>query len=149
MIYGTGAAIGDALTSHRRADMVSFTGSTCAGIQIAKSAAETVKRVSQELGGKSPNIVLGDDGVEASVFDEAVAIAQRDGGRVPAAQGESGYEGYERAAVPRTVMRPYLALAGCAAWSLRFPAPCRSLSFQMTEAWLRKFRIRDRDGARS
>ena len=49
MIYETGAAIGDALTSHPQVDMVSFTGSTRAGIQIAKSATETVKRVSQEL----------------------------------------------------------------------------------------------------
>jgi aldehyde dehydrogenase (NAD+) len=47
--------------------MVSFTESTRAGIQIAKSATETVKRVSQELGGKSPNIVFGRDGVEAAV----------------------------------------------------------------------------------
>ena len=156
MIYGTGAAIGDALTSHRRVDMVSFTGSTCAGIQIAKSAAETVKRVSQELGGKSPNIVLGDDGVEAAVkrgvrllweqrpvrethrreyWSKRRCLTRRwrsRGGRFPAAQGESGYEGYERAAVPRTVMRPYLALAGCAASSLRFPTPCRSLSRRMT-----------------
>ena len=67
MVHGTGAAIGDALTSHPQVDMVSFTGSTRAGIQIAKSAAETVKRVSQELGGKSPNIVFADDGLEAAV----------------------------------------------------------------------------------
>jgi aldehyde dehydrogenase (NAD+) len=67
MLHGTGAAIGDALTSHRDVDMVSFTGSTRAGIQIAKSAADTVKRVSQELGGKSPNIIFDDDGLEAAV----------------------------------------------------------------------------------
>jgi aldehyde dehydrogenase (NAD+) len=67
MVHGTGAAIGDALTSHPEVDMISFTGSTRAGIQVAKSAAETVKRVSQELGGKSANIVFADSDLEASV----------------------------------------------------------------------------------
>ena len=67
MVHGTGAMIGDALTSHPDVDMVSFTGSTRAGIQIAKSAAETVKRVSQELGGKSANIVFADSGLEKAV----------------------------------------------------------------------------------
>lgn len=104
MVHGTGAMIGEALTGHPDVDMVSFTGSTRAGIQIAKSAAETVKRVSQELGGKSANIVFADSGleaavtrgvlhcfgntgqscnaptrmlVEASVYEEAVAIAAK------------------------------------------------------------------------
>lgn len=67
MVHGTGAAIGDALTSHAEVDMVSFTGSTRAGIQVAKSAADTVKRVSQELGGKSANIVFADADLEAAV----------------------------------------------------------------------------------
>jgi hypothetical protein len=67
MVHGTGAMIGDALTGHPDVDMVSFTGSTRAGIQIAKSAAETVKRVSQELGGKSANIVFADSGLEKAV----------------------------------------------------------------------------------
>jgi aldehyde dehydrogenase (NAD+) len=67
MVHGTGHGIGDALTSHPLADMVSFTGSTRAGVQVAKSAADTVKRVSQELGGKSANIVFADAGLEAAV----------------------------------------------------------------------------------
>ena len=67
MVHGTGAAIGDALTSHPEVDMVSFTGSTRAGILVAKSAANTVKRVSQELGGKSANIVFADADLEAAV----------------------------------------------------------------------------------
>ncbi len=67
MVHGSGAGIGDALTSHPGVDMVSFTGSTRAGVQIAKSAAETVKRVSQELGGKSANIVFDDAALEAAV----------------------------------------------------------------------------------
>ena len=67
MLHGTGPMIGSALTGHPQVDMVSFTGSTGAGIQVAKSAADTVKRVSQELGGKSANIVFADDGLEAAV----------------------------------------------------------------------------------
>ena len=67
MVHGTGPMIGDALTGHPQVDMVSFTGSTRAGIQVAKSAADTVKRVSQELGGKSANIVFADAGIEAAV----------------------------------------------------------------------------------
>ena len=67
MVHGTGPAIGDALTSHPEVDMISFTGSTRAGIQVAKSAADTVKRVSQELGGKSANIVFADSDLEESV----------------------------------------------------------------------------------
>jgi aldehyde dehydrogenase (NAD+) len=104
MIHGTGASVGDTLTSHPEVDMISFTGSTRAGIQIAKNAADTVKRVAQELGGKSANIVFADRDLEAavtrgvlhcygntgqscnaptrmlieqSVYDEAVAIAAR------------------------------------------------------------------------
>ena len=60
MIHGTGADIGDYLTSHPLVDMVSFTGSTRAGVAIAKSAATSVKRMSQELGGKSANIIFAD-----------------------------------------------------------------------------------------
>jgi len=67
MLHGTGAGIGDALTSHPGVDMVSFTGSTRAGIQVARWAALSVKRVSQELGGKSANIVFADAGLEAAV----------------------------------------------------------------------------------
>ena len=67
MIHGTGASVGDTLTSHPEVDMISFTGSTRAGIQIAKNAADTVKRVAQELGGKSANIVFADSELEAAV----------------------------------------------------------------------------------
>ena len=61
LVYGDGAGVGAALSSHPDIDMVSFTGSTRAGIDVAKNAAATVKRVTQELGGKSPNIVLDDE----------------------------------------------------------------------------------------
>jgi aldehyde dehydrogenase (NAD+) len=61
MVHGDGPGVGVALSSHPDIDMVSFTGSTRAGIEVARNAAPTVKRVAQELGGKSPNIVLDDD----------------------------------------------------------------------------------------
>ncbi|TCJ39528.1 aldehyde dehydrogenase family protein [Parafrankia sp. BMG5.11] len=58
MVNGDGPTVGAAISSHPGVDMVSFTGSTRAGIEVAKNAAATVKRVHQELGGKSPNIIL-------------------------------------------------------------------------------------------
>lgn len=58
LVQGDGAEVGTALARHPDIDMISFTGSTRAGIMVAKNAADTVKRVSQELGGKSPNIIL-------------------------------------------------------------------------------------------
>jgi aldehyde dehydrogenase (NAD+) len=61
LVHGDGPGVGVALSSHPDVDMVSFTGSTRAGIEVAKNAAPSVKRVAQELGGKSPNIVLDDD----------------------------------------------------------------------------------------
>src|SRR6478752_2775845 len=67
LVYGDGPGVGAALSSHPDIDMVSFTGSTRAGIDVAKNAAPTVKRVTQELGGKSPNIVLDDDDFAKSV----------------------------------------------------------------------------------
>ncbi len=60
LVNGTGPEVGEALAMHPEIDMVSITGSTRAGILVAQAAAPTVKRVAQELGGKSPNIVLPD-----------------------------------------------------------------------------------------
>jgi len=67
MIQGTGPDVGARMTSHPEVDMVSFTGSTRAGTAIAASAAPTVKRVAQELGGKSPNIILRSADMDAAV----------------------------------------------------------------------------------
>jgi aldehyde dehydrogenase (NAD+) len=67
LVNGDGAGVGEALASHPDIDLVSFTGSTRAGIEVAKLAAPTVKRVTQELGGKSPNIVLDDGAFATSV----------------------------------------------------------------------------------
>ncbi len=67
MVNGDGPSVGSVLSSHPDIDMVSFTGSTRAGILVAKSAADTVKRVAQELGGKSPNIIFADADLETAV----------------------------------------------------------------------------------
>jgi aldehyde dehydrogenase (NAD+) len=60
MVNGDGPTVGEAMSKHPDIDMMSFTGSTRAGISVAKAAADTVKRVTQELGGKSANILLHD-----------------------------------------------------------------------------------------
>lgn len=67
LVNGDGPSVGQVMAEHPDVDMMSFTGSTRAGIIVAKAAAETVKRVSQELGGKSPNIILPDADFEAAV----------------------------------------------------------------------------------
>jgi aldehyde dehydrogenase (NAD+) len=67
LVHGNGTTVGVALSSHPDVDMVSFTGSTRAGIEVARNAAATVKRVHQELGGKSANIVLDDADFAAAV----------------------------------------------------------------------------------
>jgi aldehyde dehydrogenase (NAD+) len=72
LVNGDGPGVGTALSEHPDIDMISFTGSSRAGILIAKAAADTMKRVHQELGGKSANILL-DDLLESGDFDKAVA----------------------------------------------------------------------------
>ncbi|HWG80899.1 MAG TPA: aldehyde dehydrogenase family protein [Stellaceae bacterium] len=67
LVNGDGATVGQAIAAHRDIDMVSFTGSTRAGIAVAKAAADTVKRVHQELGGKSANIILPDADLQKAV----------------------------------------------------------------------------------
>jgi len=68
LVNGDGPTVGEALASHPEVDLVSFTGSTGAGIRVAMLAAPTVKRVAQELGGKSANIILDDADLRASVI---------------------------------------------------------------------------------
>ena len=67
MVNGDGKTVGTALSKHPDIAMMSFTGSTRAGSLVAQNAAPTVKRVTQELGGKSPNIILDDADLEAAV----------------------------------------------------------------------------------
>jgi aldehyde dehydrogenase (NAD+) len=79
MINGTGPEVGAAIASHPGVDMVSFTGSTRAGVEVAKSAAPTVKRVAQELGGKSPNIILEDADLKTAVGGGVKHVMQNSG----------------------------------------------------------------------
>jgi aldehyde dehydrogenase (NAD+) len=67
MVQGSGAVVGEAMSAHPGIDMMSFTGSTRAGIRVAQAAATTVKRVAQELGGKSANILLPDVDFQSAV----------------------------------------------------------------------------------
>ena len=67
LVNGYGPIVGAALSEHRSIDMMSFTGSTRAGIAVAQASAKNVKRVSQELGGKSANIILDDANIEKAV----------------------------------------------------------------------------------
>src|SRR3954470_23257580 len=79
LVYGDGPGVGAAISSHPDIDMVSFTGSTRAGVEVARNAAPTVKRVSQELGGKSPNIVLDDKDFAKSVAAGASVMMMNSG----------------------------------------------------------------------
>jgi acyl-CoA reductase-like NAD-dependent aldehyde dehydrogenase len=69
MVMGTGPVVGEAIASHPLVDMVSFTGSTRAGKRVSELAVPSIKRVSLELGGKSPNIILDDAELEKVVAD--------------------------------------------------------------------------------
>jgi aldehyde dehydrogenase (NAD+) len=79
MINGDGPGVGSAIASHPDIELVSFTGSTRAGILVAQAAAPTVKRVHQELGGKSPNIILPDADIARAVTGGVRAIMNNSG----------------------------------------------------------------------
>jgi len=73
LVNGTGPYVGQVMAGHPDVDMISFTGSTRAGVIVAKTAADTVKRVAQELGGKSANIILPDADLEHAVSEGVVS----------------------------------------------------------------------------
>ncbi|HRD29574.1 MAG TPA: aldehyde dehydrogenase family protein, partial [Caulobacter sp.] len=79
LVNGDGPTVGAAISSHPEIDMVSFTGSTRAGIEVARNAAPTVKRVAQELGGKSPNIILDDADFQAAVTGGVRSVMMNSG----------------------------------------------------------------------
>ena len=79
LIHGDGPTVGAALSSHPDVDMMSFTGSTRAGIEVAKNAAPTVKRVAQELGGKSANIILDDANFEKAIARDVFGMVTNSG----------------------------------------------------------------------
>ncbi|MBU9222174.1 aldehyde dehydrogenase family protein [Burkholderia multivorans] len=106
LVSGSGPEVGEALAAHPQVDMVSITGSTRAGVLVAQAAAPTVKRVAQELGGKSPNIVLPDADLSRAIAP-GVAAAFRNMGQSCSAP--------TRMIVPRSVLRDVEALAAAAA----------------------------------
>lgn len=79
LVNGDGPTVGAVLSEHPDVDMVSFTGSTHAGVSIAMAAAPSVKRVSQELGGKSANIMLDDIDVKTAIHDAVMGCMHNTG----------------------------------------------------------------------
>lgn len=79
LINGDGPGVGAALSGHPGVDLVSFTGSTRAGVEVARNAAPTIKRVHQELGGKSANIILDDADIPAAVAAGVARIMNNSG----------------------------------------------------------------------
>ena len=114
LVNGDGPTVGVALASHPDIDMVSFTGSTRAGIEVARNAAPTVKRVAQELGGKSANIILDD-----ANFEEAIA---RDVANMCMNSGQS-CNAPTRMLVPNSKMDEAAAIAKNAAEQIKVGDP--------------------------
>ena len=79
LVHGDGPGVGAALAAHPDVDVISFTGSTRAGVLVAQAAATSVKRVTQELGGKSPNIVLADADLEEAVRHGVATVFRNSG----------------------------------------------------------------------
>ena len=79
LINGLGNIVGEAMSAHKNIDMMSFTGSTRGGVAVATASAATVKRVSQELGGKSANIILDDDSFTKSITNGVTHVMSNTG----------------------------------------------------------------------
>lgn len=114
LVNGRGSVIGTALSRHPAVDMIAFTGSTGVGIQVQKDAADTVKRVSLELGGKSPHIILPDAHFEAAATG-AVAKVMGNSGQTCAAP--------TRTLIPRACKAELEALIRAAAQAVRVGDP--------------------------
>jgi aldehyde dehydrogenase (NAD+) len=114
LINGDGPTVGAAISSHPDVDMVSFTGSTRAGVEVAKAAAPTVKRVAQELGGKSPNIILDDADFKTAVGGGVKHVMQNSGQSCNAPT---------RMLVPSKRMDEVIAIAKAAAESITVGDP--------------------------
>lgn len=114
LINGTGEAVGAALAAHPDVDMISITGSTRAGVAVAQAAAPTVKRVVQELGGKSPNVFL-DDADFAQGVGKGVLSGMRNAGQSCSAP--------TRMLVPASRLKDVEALAAQAAGQFRVGDP--------------------------
>lgn len=135
LVPGAGPVVGAALSAHPDVDMVSFTGSTRAGVEVARAAAPTVKRVTQELGGKSPLIITPDADLDAAVrwgcndvfinsgqtctaltrmlvpaerYDEAVLIATQVAEEVTLGTDDKAFMGPLCSAQQREIVRSYI-----------------------------------------
>ena len=114
LVNGDGPTVGTALSSHPDVDMMSFTGSTRAGIEVARNAAPTVKRVAQELGGKSANIILDDADFQAAISRDVFGMCMNSGQSCNAPT---------RMLVPNARMDEAAAIAKAAAENVRVGAP--------------------------
>ena len=114
LVNGDGPTVGVALSSHPDVDMMSFTGSTRAGIEVAKNAAPTVKRVAQELGGKSANIILDDADFQAAISRDVFGMCMNSGQSCNAPT---------RMLVPNARMDEAAAIAKAAAENVKVGAP--------------------------
>ena len=114
LVHGDGPTVGAAIASHPLVDMVSFTGSTRAGIEVARLAAPTVKRVAQELGGKSPNIILDSADLKHAVTRGVQAMMINSGQSCNAPS---------RMLVPRAKMAAAIAIAKAAAEAVTIGNP--------------------------
>jgi aldehyde dehydrogenase (NAD+) len=114
LVNGDGPTVGAAIASHPEVDMVSFTGSTRAGIEVARNAAPTVKRVHQELGGKSPNIILPDADLKRAVTGGVRGVMNNSGQSCNAPT---------RLLVPKALMADALAIAKQVAEATTVGAP--------------------------
>ena len=106
LVNGDGPGVGTALSQHPDVDMMSFTGSTRAGVLVAQNAAPTVKRVAQELGGKSANIILDDADFETAVKNGAADVFENTG---------QSCDAPSRMLVPKDRMEEAAALAAAVA----------------------------------
>lgn len=131
LVFGDGQTVGAAISAHPDIDMVSFTGSTRAGVQVAKAAADTVKRVTQELGGKSPNIVLDDDNLPKAVAGGVKQVMTNSGQSCNAPT---------RMLVPRVRMPEVIEIARAAAEKVTVgdPADDKNLGPVVSEAQWKK-----------
>jgi acyl-CoA reductase-like NAD-dependent aldehyde dehydrogenase len=114
LVTGTGPVVGEAIAAHPGVDMVSLTGSTRAGRRVAAVAAETIKRVSLELGGKSANVILDDADLQTAVVD-GIGKCYLNSGQTCSA--------LTRMLVPRDRLAEVEAIAGAAAEAAKLGDP--------------------------
>ena len=116
LVNGYGPVVGEAMSKHPGIDMMSFTGSTRGGIAVAKAAADTVKRVGQELGGKSANIILKDTDIGEAVRDGVLYMMDNSGQSCNAPT---------RMLVPNNMMEAAIEAARAAAESIGVDDPAK------------------------